>query len=112
MAETNLSEPVARPEKISFDEEYANALNNFDFNKATDFVWGKIGYLDSKIQETEPFKLVKTDKEKAIEIIKELVTDLYTIGRMLNPIMPETSQKIKELVKENKSPEKPLFLRK
>jgi hypothetical protein len=31
---------------------------------------------------------------------------------MLNPILPETSKKIKELIKANKMPETPLFLRK
>jgi hypothetical protein len=31
---------------------------------------------------------------------------------MLNPIMPETNVLLKKLIKENKKPEKPLFLRK
>ncbi|MEY4937618.1 MAG: hypothetical protein RIS64_3977, partial [Bacteroidota bacterium] len=34
------------------------------------------------------------------------------VARMLNPILPETSLKIKELIKRNKTPEKPLFARK
>jgi hypothetical protein len=37
---------------------------------------------------------------------------LYSIARMLNPILPETSSKIKTLIKENKIPQAPLFLRK
>jgi methionyl-tRNA synthetase len=45
-------------------------------------------------------------------MISDLVVRLYSVARMLNPIMPETSTKIKNLVKENKSPETPLFLRK
>jgi hypothetical protein len=31
---------------------------------------------------------------------------------MLNPMMPETNSKLKQLIKENKKPEVPLFLRK
>jgi len=31
---------------------------------------------------------------------------------MLNPLMPETNSKLKKLIKENKKPETPLFLRK
>jgi hypothetical protein len=31
---------------------------------------------------------------------------------MLNPILPETSTAIKNLIKQNKAPESPLFVRK
>ncbi|MEI6191124.1 MAG: methionine--tRNA ligase [bacterium] len=111
MAETNLAEPVTVPEK-SIPAEYFDLLEKFEIQKATDLIWQKIAEADKMIQDTAPFKLVKTDKEKGIEIIKDLVISLYTIGRMLNPIMPETSKKIKSLVRANKSPETPLFLRK
>jgi methionyl-tRNA synthetase len=111
MAETNLTEPVVVPEK-SIPQDFFDFLEKFEIQKAVDFIWQRIAEVDKIIQDTAPFKLVKTDKEKGVEIIKDLVIKLYTIGRMLNPIMPETSQKIKELVKANKSPEAPLFLRK
>jgi hypothetical protein len=41
-----------------------------------------------------------------------LVVRLYGVAKMLEPILPETSAKIKELVRENKTPERPLFERK
>ena len=111
MAETNLAEPVTVPEK-TIPPEFFDLLERFEIQKAADLIWQKIAEADKLIQETAPFKLVKMDKEKGVEIIKDLVIRLYTIGRMLNPIMPETSKKIKDLVKANKSPETPLFLRK
>ncbi len=111
MAETNLSGPVTVPDK-TIPQEFFDLLEKFEIQKASDLVWLKIAEADKMIQETQPFKLVKTDKEKGVEIIKDLVVKLYTIGRMLNPILPETSQKIKDLVKANKSPAAPLFLRK
>lgn len=110
MAESYLENCPDLPEK-SIPKNFMEAMNNFEINKAADIVWQKIGELDVKIQETEPFKLVKTDKETAIKIIKELIVDLYTIGRMLNPIMPATSAIIKSTIKSNKMPA-PLFLRK
>ena len=64
------------------------------------------------IQEKQPFKLVKTDKQEGEKIIKELVVSLYKVAQMLDPILPETSMKIKVCVKENRSPSEPLFLRK
>jgi methionyl-tRNA synthetase len=67
--------------------------------------------LDKIIQSEQPFKLVKTDPEKGKKIIKELVERLYLIAEMLEPIIPTTSEKIKDAVKANKMPEEALFLR-
>lgn len=95
----------------SIPQEFFYYLENFDIKKATDFVWDKIGDLDKKIQETEPFKLVKIDEEAGKKLITEMMIELYTIARMLNPIMPETNEKLKALIRENKKPESPLFMR-
>ncbi|HMO78296.1 MAG TPA: methionine--tRNA ligase [Candidatus Paceibacterota bacterium] len=110
MAETHLDGPVDRPESAAFAPEYLQALDSYNFQAAADFVWNKVQTLDEKIAETEPFKLVKTDKEAAVVIIKELVTELYLIARLLKPLMPETSTVIKEAVLSNKKPEN-LFTR-
>jgi methionyl-tRNA synthetase len=56
--------------------------------------------------------VIKTDREEGKKMIESLVTRLYTVARMLNPILPETSATIKKLIEENKMPEKPLFIRK
>ncbi|TSC70497.1 MAG: methionyl-tRNA synthetase [Parcubacteria group bacterium Gr01-1014_46] len=111
MASDNLKGPVEISER-SIPEEYFELLNNFEINKAVEYVWKTIGEMDLYIQENQPFKLIKTDKEAGQKMIKGLVVKLYTVARMLNPIMPETSTKIKELIKANRSPEAPLFLRK
>ncbi|MEK7572303.1 MAG: methionine--tRNA ligase [Patescibacteria group bacterium] len=99
------------PGKTDFTE-YFKLYEEFDIKKAIDYVWDRIQILDKKIQETEPFKVIKTDEKKGKEMIKELVLELYTIARMLNPLMPEISIKIQKLIRENKKPEQPLFLRK
>ncbi len=105
MAETHLDSPIERPDAVGFESEYTDALEKYDFQRAADFVWSKVQTLDEKIAETEPFKLVKEDKEAAVQIIKELALELYMIGRMLNPLMPEANKVIKESVLANKKPE-------
>ena len=105
LAEKNLSEPVTVP-KHSIPNEFKDALNRFDINSATNIIWEKIAELDKEIQEKKPWET----KDK--EVIISLTIGLYTIGRMLNPIMPETNVKIKALVKANKKPTEPLFPRK
>ena len=99
------------PEKSDF-VEYSGFFEKFDVKQAVDYIWNKIGELDKFIQKTEPFKVVKIDEKKGKELISNIVIRLYEIVRMLNPIMPETNTTLKKLIKENKKPEKPLFLRK
>ncbi len=96
----------------SIPQEFFNILETFDIKKATDYVWNEIENLDKFIQTEEPFKVIKVDVVKGKELITEMVLRLYTIARMLNPIMPETNIKLKQLIKENKKPETPLFARK
>lgn len=110
MAEDNLDAPVTVPEQDDLSELFA-AFDAYDCNAACDVVWKEISALDLRIQETEPFKLVKTDPEKGKALIADLAIALYKIGRMLYPIMPATNEAIKAAVKANKKPEN-LFVRK
>ena len=111
MAENNLPAPVEIP-TTAIPEEYFNFLNRFEIGRAVHMIWEEASALDVLIQDKQPFKLVKTDLEAGRAVIRELVVRLYLLGEMLGPILPETSEKIKVLVKTNKSPEQPLFLRK
>jgi len=93
-------------------KEFREVMATFDIKKATDLIWDKVRELDEYIQKTEPFKIIKTDKEKGQKLISEMAIRLYAIARMLNPIMPETNITLKKLIRDNKKPEKPLFPRK
>ena len=110
MAEDNLQLPVDIP-LLRPDAKFIKYMENFNIQKAMELVWLWIGELDSIIQTEEPFKLVKTDPEKAQKIITRLVLGLDNIAEHLKSLLPETSEKIKKLIRENKKPEKPLFLR-
>jgi methionyl-tRNA synthetase len=92
--------------------EYFQILETYDIKKAADYIWNKINELDKEIQTTEPFKIIKVDEKKGKELITGLVLKLYDIARMLNPLLPETNITLKNLIKENKKPEQPLFMRK
>jgi methionyl-tRNA synthetase len=69
----------------------------------------RVGELDALIQRTEPFKVVKVDKEKGVELIVATVHELAIIATLLKPFLPKTSAMILELVREHKMPETPLF---
>lgn len=105
LAQDNLDAPITRPEPVAFPTEFTNAIDHFEFNKAMDFVWSKIQALDQRINAEEPFKLVKSDPVAGKKLIAELVTELYWIGRYLNPFMPATNELIKSTILANKKPE-------
>jgi len=98
--------------KLKEYKVYHAYFKDFEFTKAAHLVWEKITQADKKIQETEPFKLIKTDREKAVRIIEELVTEIWSIATLLKPFVPETAEKIKETIKKWQMPEAPLFARK
>ncbi|MCR4325354.1 MAG: methionine--tRNA ligase [Patescibacteria group bacterium] len=103
LAQNNLPKP-AQPDGRAFAEEYTSALEAFDYNRATVFIWERIQELDQRITETEPFKLIKTDKERALELILELALELHQVARLLKPIMPATSETIRKAISANKKP--------
>ena len=110
MAESYLADPVAVG-AVSLPADFTGFLDVFEIGQATDVIWQKITELDLKIQQTQPFKLIKEDRPTAEKIVTELVRGVAEIAEMLSLIMPGTAEKIKILIKENKMPE-PLFLRK
>lgn len=120
MAEDHLDTPISldnfvekiKAEGLIEDENYSSAIANYDLKKAMDYIWKKIQNADEKIQETQPFKLVKEDKEAAVKIIADLVFNLAEIAYLLEPFLPETSEKIIAAVVANKKPVDPIFPRK
>jgi methionyl-tRNA synthetase len=112
MAEDNLDViPEFSKHTTAEFPEYEQAFESFNIQKAADFVWKKVGDLDQLIQDTQPFKVVKENPEKAKEIIKNLVVELNTIAFLLQPLLPTTAKKLKNCVEVMKKPEEPLFQR-
>ena len=87
-------------------------FDSYDIKQATDAVWSLISATDKIIQDSQPFKVIKTDKEEGEKIIKDLIVRLEMIGTMLKPILPNTSHAILRCIADNKMPREPLFLRK
>ena len=65
----------------------------------------KIQRLDRRINEEEPYKIIKTDPVMGKVHIQFLVSELREIGEMLTPFMPDTSKKIQDAVRANKKPD-------
>jgi methionyl-tRNA synthetase len=113
MAQDNLGKPVSIHAN-ELPKEYQRALDSFNLKEAGDFIWSKISALDNIIQQEKPFTKIKDPKTKieSLETIDKLVKGLGEITLLLEPFLPETSKNIQNLIKENKMPEQPLFMRK
>jgi len=94
LGEKNLDAAPVIPE-MTIPDDWKQAMEEFRLDRACDIVWRHSGGLDVEIAEKEPFKLIKTDPEAAKEILRGMLVKLYTIARILNPILPEISKTIK-----------------
>lgn len=101
----------SQSEDNQLPEEYKRLMEEYQVNKAADFVWEKIQGLDLFIQKEEPFKVFKGNPEKARQDVSYLVSELWNIAFLLGPFLPETSEKIKSAIKDKKMIES-LFIRK
>ncbi len=110
LAEKHL-EGYPAPLEKDLPQHWLIHFENFRPDLACDVVMQSVSELDQAITLTEPFKLVKTDPEKAKALLVEYVEKLSIIATMLKPIMPEMGEKIQKCIQENKKPTEPLFPR-
>ncbi len=109
MAITYLQEPVEMTQETQPDTDVAAYIEKFEFSRATDRIWERIGHDDVLIALKKPFVGIKSDdasvRDEALLIIKKLVRELNAIATELETLMPATSAKIKEAVLTHKKPE-------
>lgn len=86
-------------ESGKFDAEFCEYINKYEVQKAGDWVWAKIKQLDEFIAKEEPFKVVKVDAEKGKQQIEFLLQELSSIAWHLQPLLPDTSEKILQALK-------------
>ncbi|MEK7558418.1 MAG: methionine--tRNA ligase [Patescibacteria group bacterium] len=78
--------------------EYQRAMEVYEIHKASNAIWRLIKTLDLYVSGYEPFKLIKTNREKTEGVIFNLLFGLEKISEMLLPFLPDTALKITELI--------------
>ncbi len=94
----------------SSQKSYQKAMEEIKFHEALELVWQLISACDEYIEKNKPWQLIKSQPEKFKQVISELLITLKEIVSLLEPFMPETSEKISAQIKQNKKTE-PLFPR-
>lgn len=81
--------------------QYNEALDAFKFDRALDRVWDQVRGLNQYIEETKPWHIAKAgDEDHLREVLAYQASDLLQIADMLEPFMPETAVKIRNVFEE------------
>jgi methionyl-tRNA synthetase len=107
MAESYGAFPEQCPNEDWLIEHTATAkyLETYNFQDALQSVWLQIGDIDQSIQDTQPFKLIKEDEDKARVLVASMVEQLYRIAYELRPFMPTTATLIIESIEAKQKPD-------
>lgn len=92
---------------------YTEALNQFRFDKALEYVFDLVRGLNQYIDEAKPWEIAKKDSEHLQEVLAYAVGSLLQIGKLLEPFLPKTSAAIADAFKDGiaKTMTAPLFPR-
>lgn len=93
----------------ALDTLVSECVESLNINRYTNHIWEIFAGLDRKIQETEPFKLFKTDPEKAKAIVKEMMETFYTTVCFATPILPCSAPQIITQIEKREMPASPVF---
>lgn len=75
--------------------DFNNALDEFKLHEAIGLLWNLLRKNDEVLTKEQPWKL--SDKETIKNILRPVAQDIYNIGFLLEPIMPQTAEKIKNI---------------
>lgn len=95
-----------------FDLKYRALMDKFEFSTAFDYVWEKVQNLNKRIDDEKPWVLAKNHEIAKLKIcLSGLAEELLYVNQMLDPFIPETSEKIRAIFASQhiKPPETPLF---
>ena len=71
-------------------ENYKNSLDSFKFNETLISIWELISFCDRYIEKEKPWE----ESNNQLSVINNLLFALANIAQMLEPFLPETSEKI------------------
>jgi len=90
-AETALN-PEVKAEIDTAQNAVGLLLKDYKFNEALSAIWKVINFGDKYIEKTQPWKTLDT------AAVGDLLFTLSQIAEMIEPFIPQTSQKIKKLL--------------
>lgn len=84
---------------IVFKEEVSLAFDEFCFSEALEKIMDSVRDCNRYIDENKPWDLKKNQSENFLPVMSNLVEKVSVIGKILQPFMPVTSEKIGNALK-------------
>ena len=94
--ESDEKEVIKKTEDIF--KEYIKSIDNFLLHEALTKTWELVRFGDKYLDEKAPWKVIKNDEGKFLEIMNNSLYILYNVAWMLVPFLPETANKIFETI--------------
>ncbi|MAI84981.1 MAG: methionine--tRNA ligase [Rickettsiales bacterium] len=76
-------------------------IKNFEIHKALEKIWKFINKLNKFIDDMEPWNKIKNQKEQTAKVMAILIESIRIIGIVLQPFLPNSSQKILDILNVN-----------
>jgi methionyl-tRNA synthetase len=103
-SETTVSDPKLSDEIERVKNTCTKSLEEFKFNESLIAIWELISWCDKYINESQPWSAKTPEEvEKAKEVLNDLLFTINKISDLLNPFLPQTSEKIKNILQSSKS---------
>jgi len=84
-------------------KNYEKLMREFKLYEALSEIWRLIAFCDKHIQTQKPWELAKIDKKKLNQVLSNSFYCIFEIANLIAPFLPETSEKIKNQIKSQKT---------
>lgn len=86
------------PESSHDMQAYQEAIDEFRFDRALDYVWGLVKGVNKYLEQTQPWELAKKGDETHLrDVLAEATSDILQIADALEPFLPKAATTIKEI---------------
>jgi methionyl-tRNA synthetase len=92
------AEDELRESALQLVESYGASMAELGLHKAMMLTWEFIGKVNKYIVTTEPWVLAKTDRSRLATVLFHLVESIKIVSALIWPVMPETAEKIQDLL--------------
>jgi len=96
---TNFEDVIEGEKNVAeFWKKYQEKMEGFLLNEAVHSVWSLVDFANKKIDEEKPWILAKENPARMQNVLSCLTEIIRHLSLMLKPILPETAQKIREIL--------------
>lgn len=90
-----------KEEKVDW-KKYEKIFEEGKLEQMLEEIWRIVREANKFVEDNKPWELAKNNKEKFEKIMEKLFSDLILIAGLVSPFMPETSEKIKNILQTKK----------